>query len=1515
MEKILGLDLGTNSIGWAIRNTLLKDDNNQIEKCGVIIFEKGVGSEKGIEYSYAAERTKNRSVRRLYQARKYRIWETLKVLIENGYCPLTMEELDQWRKYDKEKGFYRKYPIGAAKFEEWVRLDFNGDGIVDYPSPYQLRKEIAEKQLNLDNDTERFKFGRALYHMAQRRGFKSSKGENVKEQEQEIEFDVDLEDDTNIEVVEPVSLKKSEEKRAGKLFEYKEKRFHEGVTLNTLGSILSDIESQGERIRKEWTSATIRQQYQDEIYYLFKFQNQLSVDSNFYKDIHKAIFFKRPLRSQKGLVGKCTFEPAKPRCPVSHPDFEEFRAWGFINSIEFKRQNTGQPEEWVKLPVELKQKIYNKHFLRTKPNFLFGEIADFIVKETSGNYKFNYKYKTNVSGCPVSARLKNLFGENWKNYRKETHKVRKGRNDEEHSIAYNIYDVWHVLFTFEDEEYVYEFAVNELELSEKDARNLVAAWLAIPQGYGMLSLKSIKNINRFLVKGSIYSEAVLLAKLPEILGEDVWKANEEMLLNSLSGIISQNRDEKRILNITNGLIAKYKISEIKQGYKNVDYRVDDVDLKEIVEFAKDSYGEKTWMSLKDEKLLIIEKVAAKYQAFFSTSERNYYRLPRLGDSMKVFLIKKFKFLQCSNKGFLDEVKKIPCRCDVCKRIKKLYHPSLVEIYPQAKDRFVETEDKVLSLRLLESPKTGSFKNPMAMRTLHQLRDLINYLLVTGQIDEETRIVVETARGLNDSNKRWAIETYQRQRQAENKEFENAIVELLKDSEFSGNVNPANEVDIDRLRLLSEQFDISESPKTEVLKDKKKLSRVENFNKSSEFLRKVIAEKDLVKKYRLWKEQQFRCIYTGKTIKITDLFSDGIIDFEHTIPRSISFDNSLANLTVCFSEYNRNIKGNKIPAKLEDHDKILARIGLVKRVDGDKIEYDVIGSWAEKIEQIKDNIEFWLKKSRHAQVKTTKDNAIRQRHLWQMELDYWQNKVERFKMEEVSSGFKNSQLVDTQLISKYAFHYLKSVFSSVDVQKGSVTAQFRKIYSIQPKDEVKDRGKHSHHAKDAAVLTLIPVAARREEILKRAYEYAEANNNRVQYLESPYNGFKHEFIDYIEQNLLINHISKDNSLAPSRRRVRVRGRVVPLMDEQGNILFETDVNGNTLYRTDKKNELIYKVDHKGNFILDQNGDKTPIPIPKAKWAMGDSIRGQLHLDTFYGKIKVVQRDEDGKPKRDEQGNWMYVEKNDGFKFVLRKEIDKITDIKQIVSEELQKIIQRQLNGRTLEVALREGVYMLDSKGNPVGNSIRHIRCWANDVTNPISVKEQTYPSKHDYKNSYYSKNGENILYGLYWDGESDLRGYECRSLFNVAKQIKTNQDRTLESFFEPYKDLGRGKNKISTPLYAVLKPGIKVLFYKDNREELIELSNADRLKRLYKMNRIFDPNKGVLQFQYHLEARDDKALMELYTEEEFGQRGKNGFSEFNYEFPWPKLLLSLGKFNFLIEGKDFDVKPDGIINFY
>lgn len=1519
MAKTFSLDLGTASIGYAIRNTDNENDIiEQLDNFGSVVFQKGVGNSKTGEFSYAAERTKHRSSRRLYQARKYRIWKTLIVLIENGFCPLSLDNLDKWRKYDKEKGLKRQYPVDDVKFEQWVRLDFDGDGKPDYSSPYQLRAELATTQLDFSQEINKYKLGRALYHIAQRRGFKSSKGETQKEQEDATKEDLDSRIELDI-----ASLKKSEEKQSQRLTKYVEEQ---NLELPTVGCVLYQIEKDGKRIRGSVIEKTgyqaVRSQYKEEIKYIFEFQNGLDINSEFFNKIYSdrkdgSIFYKRPLRSQKGLVGKCTLEVTKSRCPISHPEFEKFRAFAFINNIQY-RKITG--DEWQNLSAEQKLRLYKEKFLLTRPNFKFEEIRKWLEKEIGlplskkqkvADSTINYSDKTSVSSCPISGRLRNLLGEDWDTqiYKQVE---RKSETEKLHTETYLSYEMlWHVCFSFDDEEAVVEFAKTKLHFDDKQAKSLVNLWIAIPQGYSMLSLKAIRNINQFLVpkignelyKGFIYTEAALLGKIPEILGTELWQKNETEILESISGWIEKNREEKYILNIVNNLISAYK-SEYEQGrtyqsdekeyqsdYKNINYKLDDSDKREIQKYAIEAIGEKTWeKETQENKDEILEQIADKYQQFFATSKRDYFRLPKLGDTLKLYLTNNFPTLYCENNFVNSKNKDLPCGCDACKKLNKLYHPSMIEFYKPAKEQRIEYKGNLLSLKLLQSPVIGAFKNPMAMRTLHQLRELVNYFIKEGIIDEETRIVVETARDLNDANMRWAIDKYQREREAENKEIAKAIKEL-RGEERDGN-------DIEKARLLIEQnpdylfdkdrYDAEKEEEDSSNKKKKKI-----IGKAKDFQYK----KDITK-YKLWLEQGMECLYTGKIINISNLFDENATDFEHTIPRSQSFDNSMANLTICDYYYNRHIKKNRIPTQLENYDKDTVINGQSYSAIKPRLE-----KWEQKVEQLKNNVEFWRHKSKQAQTKDNKDNAIRQKNVWQMELDYWQDKLSRFTMTEVTSGFKHSQLNDTRLITKYAYHYLKSVFNKVEVQKGSVTADFRKMLGVQSVEEKKSRDKHSHHAIDAAILSLIPVATKRDRMLELFYKIQEEEklNRDTTDLEQALQreikfcqiGNVSNLAQYIEENILINNIAKDQTLTPAKRRARKRGKVVGIKDENG------------------------------KYLLDDNGKKLP-----KHWIKGDCIRGQLHGDTFYGAITQGKKDENGSLLRDENGK---IISDEQIFYVVRRELkfkkndqDKgfktLHELKDsIVDKCLFEIIEKQCEEKTFRDACEEGFCMIDRKGNKI-NRIRHIRCYTS-IKNPLSIKKQTYLSDKEYKQTYYSENTENTLYALYWDGKNKEKGFECRNLFDVALILKTNNPKTTNDYFEPYKQIGRGNNKIDVPLYAVLKPEIKVVFFEKDKEELKELSNKELSKRIYKMNRIFSSEDGRIQFYHHLDARDDKKLLADFPEKTIwfdgkpaGKRQKNGFAKFSTNFVAPRLLLAPSNFNFIIEGKDFEMNLDRTITF-
>ena len=90
MKKILGLDLGTTSIGWALVNEK-ENDNEQssIIKLGVRVNPLSVDEqsnfEKGKAITTNADRTQNRSARRNLQRFKLRRENLLALLKEHGF--------------------------------------------------------------------------------------------------------------------------------------------------------------------------------------------------------------------------------------------------------------------------------------------------------------------------------------------------------------------------------------------------------------------------------------------------------------------------------------------------------------------------------------------------------------------------------------------------------------------------------------------------------------------------------------------------------------------------------------------------------------------------------------------------------------------------------------------------------------------------------------------------------------------------------------------------------------------------------------------------------------------------------------------------------------------------------------------------------------------------------------------------------------------------------------------------------------------------------------------------------------------------------------------------------------------------------------------------------------------------------------------------------------------------------------------------------------------------------------
>ena len=172
MKKILGLDLGTNSIGWAVVNASTNENNeliyNNIEAAGsrIIPMDAALLSdfEKGNSISQTADRTKARGMRRLHERHLLRRERLLRVLNLLGFLPehfatqidrygkLTNENEPKiaWKKNDKNQWEFLFKDSFMEMLNDFHQQhpEFNSDGRkipYDWTIYYLRKKALTEK--------------------------------------------------------------------------------------------------------------------------------------------------------------------------------------------------------------------------------------------------------------------------------------------------------------------------------------------------------------------------------------------------------------------------------------------------------------------------------------------------------------------------------------------------------------------------------------------------------------------------------------------------------------------------------------------------------------------------------------------------------------------------------------------------------------------------------------------------------------------------------------------------------------------------------------------------------------------------------------------------------------------------------------------------------------------------------------------------------------------------------------------------------------------------------------------------------------------------------------------------------------------------------------------------------------------------------------------------------------------------------------------------------------------------
>jgi CRISPR-associated protein, csn1 family len=680
----------------------------------------------------------------------------------------------------------------------------------------------------------------------------------------------------------------------------------------------------------------------------------------------------------------------------------------------------------------------------------------------------------------------------------------------------------------------------------------------------------------------------------------------------------------------------------------------------------------------------------------------------------------------------------------------LYHPSMIEAYPDAK------RNERFDCYQLGSPKTNAVRNPMAMRSLHMVRKVINHLLRKHIIDEKTEIHIEYARELNDANKRQAIADWQRELSKRHTAYAQNIRQLYK-AETGLEIEPT---------------------KTDILK------------------------------YQLWEEQQHVCLYTGKKIGIADfLGANPKFDIEHTIPRSKGGDSTQENLTLCDSKFNRDIKRDKLPTELDNYEEILARIEHWKKQ-----------CYALKLKR--DGI-----RTHSGQEKSIKDSKIRRRHLIGLEYGYLKGKYDRFTMKEVPEGFSRRQGAGIGLISKYAGLFLKSLFkdpknpnrSNVYVVKGAITAEFRKLWGLQQADEAKSRENHTHHCIDAYTIACIGPCeyAALAEYYRSDEEFKYGRRREKPQFEKPWPTFTEDLLK-LQEELLIVHQATDKLGKRDRRKVKTP---------------------------------------RGKFLTG-----------------GDSARGRLHQETYYGAINY-------------DGN---------IKYVVRKPLDSLTekDLDKIVDETVKGIVKGAVEAKgSLKEALADGIYMNKEKGI----LIRRVRIFS-DVSEPINLKQLRDVSTKEYKRHIHLRKDENYLFAIYegLDKKKNKKQTETATVdyLDAAKFYKDSKRRDKANSL-----VGDYSKKNKLPLKCILKKRQMVLFYEHSPEEIRFKDKKDLSKRLYIVTSI--AKDGRVKFLHHQAATATGI-----------QSSPSPFTNDGEHQPYYR--LSASNIKVLVAGIDFDINILGEI---
>ena len=407
---------------------------------------------------------------------------------------------------------------------------------------------------------------------------------------------------------------------------------------------------------------------------------------------------------------------------------------------------------------------------------------------------------------------------------------------------------------------------------------------------------------------------------------------------------------------------------------------------------------------------------------------------------------------------------------------------------------------------LKDFKQHSLRNPIVEQvvteTLRTVRDIWKQ---EGQIDE---IHLELGRDLkNPADMRKKISENIQKNENTNLRIKAMLMEFMNPSMGIENVRPYSPSQHDILRIYEE------NALENLTKDDEEFDFISKISKQAQ-----PTKSDIVR-YKCWLEQKYRSPYTGKTISLSKLFTSAY-EIEHIIPQSRYFDDSFSNKVICEAEVN----------KLKDR-----QLGyeFIAEHHGEKVQL----SQGEVVEIF----------SVEAYEKFVKEN-------------YANNRVKKKKllMENIPDEFIERQLNDSRYISKVVKGLLSNIVrEKIDDENYEPEAISKNLISCN--GAITDRLKKDWGMNDVWNSIILPRFIRMNNLTKKISNVELANEFKRLFELELLNTAKSEglvvsnsfpdiykTLDLKQQRKVIDNVMKQLPITESFLSVNNEGHVIPNM---------------------------------------------------------------------------------------------------------------------------------------------------------------------------------------------------------------------------------------------------------------------------------------------------------------------------------------------------------------------------------